>query len=406
MSTSNNLTNSNQQTLADSRANKRPPMLEKGNYIPWESRLRRFLDNKLENRERMWNSIQNGPYQRPMVVDPTNPPILILKPLSKMTEVQFEPHVLASRAKKAANNHDPLALIAHSNASSSRSHANSSYSLQPYYVTHSLSVVDYGDEYQGELQGYGGNANKNAGRNKTQGFNTRTAAMKDEAGSNLSNEENDFMLDTSYGEDLEELTAAFMNLPDPGELISSLNSGIRKNLSSTTCKNLPVEDDHSPLLAYVVWIFLAYLHPGQLISSLNFGIRENISSTTCVNSPIEDDHSPLLAVMTYEKVRPIFEREYNKVQTLFIPNKDVEEPLKKRVAEETLLQQSFKKLNSVEVSGSESTQETPTNDLKQMSEEDVKNMLEIFPISEFMVEALQVKYLLIDWEIHSKGSRS
>ncbi|GJV81913.1 putative ribonuclease H-like domain-containing protein [Tanacetum coccineum] len=32
-------------------------------------------------------------------------------------------------------------------------------------------------------------------------------AIKDEAGSNLSNEENDFMLDTSYGEDLEELTA-------------------------------------------------------------------------------------------------------------------------------------------------------------------------------------------------------
>nr|GEV67805.1 hypothetical protein [Tanacetum cinerariifolium] len=51
----------------------------------------------------------------------------------------------------------------------------------------------------------------------------------------------------------------FRNLPDPGELISILNSGIRKNLSSTTRVNLPVEDDHSPLLAYVVWIFLAYL---------------------------------------------------------------------------------------------------------------------------------------------------
>nr|GEZ19657.1 hypothetical protein [Tanacetum cinerariifolium] len=51
----------------------------------------------------------------------------------------------------------------------------------------------------------------------------------------------------------------FRNLPDPGELISSLNSGIRENLSSTTCVNLPVEDDYSPLLAYVVWIFLAYL---------------------------------------------------------------------------------------------------------------------------------------------------
>ncbi|GJV90635.1 hypothetical protein Tco_1538448 [Tanacetum coccineum] len=35
-------------------------------------------------------------------------------------------------------------------------------------------------------------------------------AMKNEAESNLSNEENDFMLETSYGEDLEELTAAVM----------------------------------------------------------------------------------------------------------------------------------------------------------------------------------------------------
>nr|GEZ22171.1 hypothetical protein [Tanacetum cinerariifolium] len=49
------------------------------------------------------------------------------------------------------------------------------------------------------------------------------------------------------------------NLPDPGEWISSLNFRIRENLSFTTRVNLPVEDDHSLLLAYVVWIFLAYL---------------------------------------------------------------------------------------------------------------------------------------------------
>nr|GEV21482.1 retrovirus-related Pol polyprotein from transposon TNT 1-94 [Tanacetum cinerariifolium] len=110
--------------------------------------------------------------------------------------------------------------------------------------------------------------------------------------------------------------------------------------------------------------------------------------------------------MTYDKVRPIFEREYNKVHTLFKPDKDVEEPQKKRVAEETLLQESFKKLKAVEVSGSKSTHDTPTNDPKEMSKEDVKNMFEIVPVSEFKVEALQVKYPLIDWEIHSKGSRS
>nr|GEV48681.1 hypothetical protein [Tanacetum cinerariifolium] len=51
----------------------------------------------------------------------------------------------------------------------------------------------------------------------------------------------------------------FGNLPDPGEWISSLNSKIRENLSSITRVNFPVEDDHSPLLAYVVWIFFAYL---------------------------------------------------------------------------------------------------------------------------------------------------
>ncbi|GJV25133.1 hypothetical protein Tco_1377828 [Tanacetum coccineum] len=383
MSTSNNSTNSNQQTLADSGANERPPMLEKGNYIPWESRFRRFLDNKLEDGERMWNSIQNGPYQRPMVVDPTNPTVPILEPLSKMTEgnmkqyiaderikrlmhgseipthvrhsrlmdefdkfaakegeyldsvherlttlvnimdrnnvrpilvainikflnclqpewskyvimvrhnqtgsavsydvlydslVQFEPHVLASRAKKAAKNHDPLAFIAHSNASLSHSHANSSYSPQPYYVAHPPSVIDYDDEYQGELQGdsqedklttammnqvvvqdgrvdiqtknagYGGNVNKNIGRNRTQGFNTGNAcnesnqiiqeqmllAMKDEAGSNLSNEENDFMLDTSYGEDLEELTATVHASSKVHEQVSH---GKRQTIIQTT----------------------------------------------------------------------------------------------------------------------------------------------------------------------------
>nr|GEY53823.1 hypothetical protein [Tanacetum cinerariifolium] len=41
--------------------------------------------------------------------------------------------------------------------------------------------------------------------------------------------------------------------------------------------------------------------------------------------------------MTYDKVRPIFEREYNKVQTSFKPDKDVEELTMKIVAEETLL---------------------------------------------------------------------
>nr|GEY48730.1 hypothetical protein [Tanacetum cinerariifolium] len=51
----------------------------------------------------------------------------------------------------------------------------------------------------------------------------------------------------------------FVVAPLLSELISSLNFGIRENLSSMTRMNLLVEDDYFPFLAYVVWIFLAYL---------------------------------------------------------------------------------------------------------------------------------------------------
>nr|GFB80416.1 hypothetical protein [Tanacetum cinerariifolium] len=47
----------------------------------------------------------------------------------------------------------------------------------------------------------------------------------------------------------------FRNLPDPGKWIPILNFEIRENLSSTTRVNLPVEDDHSPLLANEDTIF-------------------------------------------------------------------------------------------------------------------------------------------------------
>nr|GEX47795.1 retrovirus-related Pol polyprotein from transposon TNT 1-94 [Tanacetum cinerariifolium] len=50
---------------------------------------------------------------------------------------------------------------------------------------------------------------------------------------------------------------------------------------------------------------------------------------------------------------------------------------KKRVGDETLLQESFKKLKAVEVSIFESTQEIPSNDLKEMSEEDVQNIKDL-----------------------------
>nr|GEZ43058.1 hypothetical protein [Tanacetum cinerariifolium] len=94
--------------------------------------------------------------------------------------------------------------------------------------------------------------------------------------------------------------------------------------------------------------------------------------------------------MTYDEIGLIFEREYNKIQTFFKQDKDVQKTKKKRVADETMHQESFMKLRAAEVSGSESTQEIPTDDPKEITEENVQNMLEIVPVPKFRVEALQV----------------
>ncbi|GJV73401.1 hypothetical protein Tco_1493396 [Tanacetum coccineum] len=65
----------------------------------------------------------------------------------------------------------------------------------------------------------------------------------------------------------------FKSKPDPGKLTSIVNFGIRENVLSTTNVNVPFEDDQSPLLAYIVWIFLPFLikdnvfNPGILVSN-------------------------------------------------------------------------------------------------------------------------------------------
>nr|GEU78824.1 hypothetical protein [Tanacetum cinerariifolium] len=42
---------------------------------------------------------------------------------------------------------------------------------------------------------------------------------------------------------------------------------------------------------------------------------------------------------------------------------------------------------------------------EDVSEEDLKEMMQLVPVEEVYVEALQVKHLIIDWEIHTEGKR-
>ncbi|GJU78017.1 hypothetical protein Tco_1275087 [Tanacetum coccineum] len=57
------MSNTHQQSLADAGSETRPPMLERGSYIPWASRFRRYLNRKRENRKWLNKAIDEGPYE-------------------------------------------------------------------------------------------------------------------------------------------------------------------------------------------------------------------------------------------------------------------------------------------------------------------------------------------------------
>ncbi|GJW68059.1 retrovirus-related pol polyprotein from transposon TNT 1-94 [Tanacetum coccineum] len=274
------MSTSNQQTLADLGANERPPMLERGNYIPWESRFKRFLDNKLEEGERMWNSIQNEPYLRPMILNPDNTEEEIIEPLSKMTEgnkkqyiadvrvmnylLQAIPndiynsvdtcknakemwerikrlmfgsyvtsHVRHSRELQGDSQEDKLttAMMLLARAITQKFSTPTNNRLRTSSNIRNQAVIQDGRvDIQIKNAGYGGNGKANVQcyncnekgqyAHDCQKPRVRDAkylreqmflALKDEAGSNLKDEENDFMLDNSYGkETMEELTMAVM----------------------------------------------------------------------------------------------------------------------------------------------------------------------------------------------------
>ncbi|GKB34255.1 hypothetical protein Tco_0879197 [Tanacetum coccineum] len=59
MSTSN----VHQQSLVDVGSEIRPSMLERGSYIPWASRFRRYLNRKRDTRKWLNKAIDEGPYE-------------------------------------------------------------------------------------------------------------------------------------------------------------------------------------------------------------------------------------------------------------------------------------------------------------------------------------------------------
>ena len=61
-----------QQDIHAAGAENRPPMLEKGGYLPWTSRMLRYIKTKSDGKL-MINSIKEGPFKPRQVQDEGNP---------------------------------------------------------------------------------------------------------------------------------------------------------------------------------------------------------------------------------------------------------------------------------------------------------------------------------------------
>nr|GEV78727.1 hypothetical protein [Tanacetum cinerariifolium] len=115
-------------------------------------RFRRFLDNKLKEGGRMWRSIKKGPYKRPTIANLENTIEQILEPFSKMTEAK-EGELLESVYERLTT---LVTIMDRNNVHPIQVSINTKFlNCQPEWHKYVTMVChnQIGDKYQGELQG-------------------------------------------------------------------------------------------------------------------------------------------------------------------------------------------------------------------------------------------------------------
>nr|GEU45250.1 reverse transcriptase domain, reverse transcriptase zinc-binding domain protein [Tanacetum cinerariifolium] len=173
-------------------------------------RFRRFLDNKLEDGDKMWRSIEKGPYVRPMIPNLDKLTEQILKPLSKMTKGNKKQYIADIRVKNYLLQAIPNDIY---NSIDVCKNAKDIWErikrlMFGYDVTNHARHSRLMDEFDKFSAKEGESLESVNQEFVTQKYfrEQMLLAMKDEARSNLKDEENDCMLDNSYeDETLEEL---------------------------------------------------------------------------------------------------------------------------------------------------------------------------------------------------------
>ncbi|GJX38467.1 hypothetical protein Tco_0251770 [Tanacetum coccineum] len=104
-----------------------------------------------------------------------------------------------------------------------------------------------------------------------------------------------------------------------------------------------------------------------------------------------------LKIYSFDELKELFETTMKNVNT-FVP---METKDRERASELAVGSSQAPITNSVEVGRSK----RPDEEEKELPQEDLQQMMMVVPVEKVYVEALQIKYPIIDWEVYSEDTR-
>ncbi|GKB20774.1 hypothetical protein Tco_0854697 [Tanacetum coccineum] len=114
--------------------------------------------------------------------------------------------------------------------------------------------------------------------------------------------------------------------------------------------------------------------------------------------------------LSFDELKALFEITIRRVQTFHLIESEGDKTVpelttgsSKRDAEVELDHEGSKKQKTNEAS--RSVQEQPEEEETKLPQKDLQQMMMVVPVEEVYVEALQVKYPIIDWEVYSEDTR-
>ncbi|GJY88581.1 uncharacterized mitochondrial protein-like protein [Tanacetum coccineum] len=109
-----------------------------------------------------------------------------------------------------------------------------------------------------------------------------------------------------------------------------------------------------------------------------------------------------LKSLSFEQVKDIFETTMRRVQSFVPMGSELEVQRLKRAGQE-VLEEPVKRQKIGEASGSGEEQSAEKE--KELSEEELQKLLVIVLVEELVIQPLQVRYPIIDWEVYSEDTR-